>query len=35
MTGLKTAPATGRLLAELITGEKPSLDPAPFRPDRY
>lgn len=35
MTGLKTAPATGRLLAELMTGEKPSLDPAPFRPDRY
>ncbi|KAB2949536.1 MAG: FAD-dependent oxidoreductase [Thermoanaerobaculia bacterium] len=35
MTGLKTAPATGRLLAELMTGEKPSLDPEPFRPDRY
>lgn len=35
MTGLKTAPATGRLLAELMTGEKPTLDPAPFRPDRY
>jgi D-amino-acid dehydrogenase len=35
MTGLKTAPATGRLLAELMTGEKPSLDPAPFDPARY
>jgi D-amino-acid dehydrogenase len=35
MTGLKTAPATGRLLAELMTGETPSLDPAPFRPDRF
>jgi D-amino-acid dehydrogenase len=35
MTGLKTAPATGRLLAELMTGETPSLDPVPFRPDRY
>jgi len=35
MTGLKTAPATGRLLAELMTGEQPSLDPDPFRPDRY
>ena len=32
MTGLKTAPATGRLLAELMAGEKASFDPAPFRP---
>jgi len=35
MTGLKTAPATGRLLAELMSGETPSFDPAPFRADRY
>ena len=35
MTGLKTAPATGRLLAELICGETPSVDPAPFRADRF
>jgi D-amino-acid dehydrogenase len=35
MTGLKTAPATGRLLAELMCGEPPSVDPAPFRADRY
>ena len=35
MTGLKTAPATGRLLAELICGETPSLDPQPFRADRF
>ncbi|HSM12561.1 MAG TPA: FAD-dependent oxidoreductase [Thermoanaerobaculia bacterium] len=35
MTGLKTAPATGRLLAELLTGEAPSFDPGPFRADRY
>jgi glycine/D-amino acid oxidase-like deaminating enzyme len=35
MTGLKTAPATGRLLAELICGEPPSVDPVPFRADRY
>lgn len=34
MTGLKTAPATGRLLAELMTGEPPSFDPDPFRADR-
>ena len=35
MTGLKTAPGTGRLLAELMSGETPSFDPAPFRADRY
>ncbi len=35
MTGLKTAPATGRLLAELICGETPTVDPAPFRADRF
>jgi D-amino-acid dehydrogenase len=35
MTGLKTAPGTGRLLAELMSGEPPTFDPAPFRADRY
>jgi D-amino-acid dehydrogenase len=35
MTGLKTAPGTARLLAELMTGDTPSFDPAPFRADRY
>lgn len=35
MTGLKTAPGTGRLLAELMTGEAPTFDSAPFRADRY
>lgn len=35
MTGLKTAPGTARLLAELISGESPSFDPAPFRADRF
>lgn len=35
MTGLKTAPGTGRLLAELMTGQPPSFDPEPFRADRY
>jgi D-amino-acid dehydrogenase len=35
MTGLKTAPATGLLLAQLLAGEPPSFDPAPFRADRY
>jgi D-amino-acid dehydrogenase len=35
MTGLKTAPGTGRLLAELMSGETPTFDPTPFRADRY
>lgn len=35
MAGLKTAPATGVLLAQLMTGESPSFNPAPFRGDRF
>ena len=34
MAGLKSAPATGRLLAELMCGEKPTFDPGPFDPAR-
>ena len=32
--GFTLGPATGRLLAELIVGEQPFLDPAPFAPGR-
>ncbi len=32
--GLTQGPATGRLLAEMMTGEAPFLDPAPFAPAR-
>ncbi|MDQ7908490.1 FAD-binding oxidoreductase [Phytohabitans sp. ZYX-F-186] len=32
--GIGLAPATGRLIRQLVTGEEPALDPAPFRPDR-
>jgi D-amino-acid dehydrogenase len=35
MTGLKTAPGTGRLLAELLCDLTPFIDPHPFRADRY
>ena len=35
MAGLKTAPASGVLLAQLMTGETPSFDPQPFRGDRF
>jgi D-amino-acid dehydrogenase len=26
---------SGRLLAEMMTGEEPFTDPAPYRPDRF
>ncbi|MDG4829360.1 FAD-binding oxidoreductase [Solwaraspora sp. WMMD1047] len=32
--GIGLAPATGLLVRQLITGEVPALDPAPFRPGR-
>jgi D-amino-acid dehydrogenase len=35
MLGLHTAPATGRLVADLLVGAKPEFDPAVFRPDRF
>jgi D-amino-acid dehydrogenase len=35
MAGLKTAPGTGVLLAQLMTGEAPRFDPEPFRADRF
>ncbi|MEO0799984.1 MAG: FAD-dependent oxidoreductase [Pseudomonadota bacterium] len=33
--GLTLGPVTGRLLAEIMTGEKPFTDPAPYRVDRF
>lgn len=35
MLGLLTAPATGRLVADLVTGSTPSIDPHPFRAARF
>lgn len=35
MLGVSMSPATGRLLAELMTGESPHLDPAPYSPERF
>jgi len=35
MAGLKTAPGTGILLAQLMTREAPRFDPEPFRADRF
>lgn len=34
-SGIGLAPATGALVAQLITGEPPLVDVAPFRPDRF
>lgn len=34
MLGLSMAPATGKLMAELILGQTPHLDPAPYAVDR-
>jgi D-amino-acid dehydrogenase len=30
MLGLSMAPGTGRLVAELVTGQPPHIDPAPY-----
>ncbi len=35
MLGLSMAPATGRLIAELIAGDKPHIDPRPYAPTRF
>ena len=35
MSGLSQGPITGELVAQLVTGETPSLDLAPFSPDRF
>jgi len=33
--GFTLGPATGRLLAEMMNGETPSIDPTPYRPERF
>jgi D-amino-acid dehydrogenase len=35
MMGMLTAPASACLVADLMTGEKPAFDPAPFHPGRF
>jgi D-amino-acid dehydrogenase len=35
MIGLSTATATGKLLAELVTGQTPFIDPTPFGIRRF
>ena len=33
--GVALGPVTGRVIAQLYTGEEPIVDPAPFDPDRF
>ena len=33
--GLTLGPTTGRLVADMMTGETPFVDPSPYRPDRF
>jgi D-amino-acid dehydrogenase len=35
MLGLSMAPATGKLVAELLDGTPPHIDPAPYRAGRF
>ena len=35
MLGISMAPATGKLIADLVRGVKPAIDPAPFSPNRF
>ena len=35
MLGLSMAPATGKLIAEFLTGDPPHLDPAPYSVNRF
>ncbi|HEX9396579.1 MAG TPA: FAD-dependent oxidoreductase, partial [Burkholderiales bacterium] len=33
--GLTLGPVTGRLVAEMVTGNAPFVDPAPYRVERF
>jgi D-amino-acid dehydrogenase len=33
--GFTLGPVTGRLVAELVTGEPPFVDPSPYRAERF
>ena len=35
MSGIAQAPITGEIVASLLAGKPPPLDPAPFSPDRF
>jgi D-amino-acid dehydrogenase len=33
--GLKLGPVTGRMMADMMAGDEPIVDPYPFRPERF
>jgi D-amino-acid dehydrogenase len=33
--GMTSGPVTGRLIADLVAGRTPLVDPAPYSPDRF
>ena len=35
MMGVSLGPVTGELMAQTLSGERPSVDVAPLRPDRF
>jgi D-amino-acid dehydrogenase len=35
MLGLSMAPATGKLMTEMLNGQTPHIDPAPYSPERF
>ena len=35
MMGVGMSSGTGQLVADLMTGRAPAVDPAPYRPDRF
>ncbi len=35
MLGMSLGPATGQLVAQMVCGQKPEIDPHPFRPERF
>jgi D-amino-acid dehydrogenase len=35
MLGLSMAPGTGKLISELVMGQKPHVDPAPYAVTRF
>ena len=35
MMGVSMSPSTGQLVADLITGREPRIDPAPYSPERF
>ncbi len=35
MSGISQGPMSGELVAQIVAGETPALDPTPFSPDRF